>query len=299
VASRSERVLVTGSRGFTGRYLCEHLRKNGYEVIGLVDSMPSSPGEVAADIRCASATDEAVESIRPDLVVHLAAVSFVADEDIEGVYRTNLLGSLALLRALAARPASLRCVILASSANVYGNVEQPVIDESVPCAPTSHYAISKLAMEYMAGTFADRLPIVITRAFNYTGPGQPESFLVPKIVDHFRRRADAIELGNIDVIRDFMDVRTVVDVYRRLLACPAALGQTVNICSGQGISLREVISLLEAETGHRLEIRVNPKFVRAREVRRLVGSPQKLRSLVGEGPVISFTATLRDMLAQR
>jgi nucleoside-diphosphate-sugar epimerase len=122
---------------------------------------------------------------------------------------------------------------------------------------------------------------------------------VPKIVDHFRRRADAIELGNIDVIRDFMDVRTVVDVYRRLLACPAALGQTVNICSGQGISLREVISLLEAETGHRLEIRVNPKFVRAREVRRLVGSPQKLRSLVGEGPVISFTATLRDMLAQR
>jgi nucleoside-diphosphate-sugar epimerase len=297
VVSPSKRVLVTGSRGFTGRYLCEHLRQHGYEVIGLVDSLPLAAGEVHANLLNAAATDRAVASITPDFVIHLAAVSFVADEDVEGIYRTNLLGSLALLRALAARPAGVRCVILASSANVYGNIESATIDETAATSPTSHYAASKLAMEHMAGTFRDTLPTVITRPFNYTGPGQPQHFLVPKIVSHFRRKAGVIELGNIDVTREFMDVRTVVDVYRRLLECPAALGETVNICLGRGISLREVISLLEAETGHRIEIRVNPQFVRTRELHRLVGSPQKLVSLIGQGPEIPFIATLRHMLA--
>jgi nucleoside-diphosphate-sugar epimerase len=298
VASRSERVLVTGARGFTGRYLCEHLRRDGYDVTGLVDSGPCSDAEVVANLRDAAATERAVASVRPDLVIHLAAISFVADEDIEGVYRTNLLGSLALLRALATRRANVRCVILASSANVYGNVGVPLIEESLPCAPTSHYAVSKLAMEYMAATFRDALPIVVTRAFNFTGPGQAEPFLVPKIVAHFRGNAPMIELGNTDVIRDFLDVRTVVEVYRRLLDCSAALGETLNICSGQGISLREIISLLEAETGHRLELRVNPKFVRANDIHRLVGSPRKLHALIGQLPEMPFSTTLRDMLAQ-
>jgi nucleoside-diphosphate-sugar epimerase len=297
VASRSERVLVTGARGFTGRHLCEHLRASGYEVTGLVESLPAGANEVHANLLDSAATARAVEQARPDRVIHLAAVSFVAHDDVEGIYKTNLLGSLALLRALAARPAGVRCVILASSANVYGNVERAAIDESVPCTPTSHYAASKLAMEHMAGTVRNTLPTVITRPFNYTGPGQPEHFLVPKIVSHFRRKAGVIELGNIDVTREFMDVRTVVDVYCRLLECPAALGETVNICLGRGISLREVISLLETETGHRMEIRVNPQFVRARELHRLVGSPQKLVSLIGQGLEIPFIATLRDMLA--
>jgi nucleoside-diphosphate-sugar epimerase len=297
VASRSERVLVTGARGFTGRYLCEHLRASGYEVIGLVESLPAGANEVQANLLDSAATARAVEQARPDRVIHLAAVSFVAHDDVEAIYRINLLGSLALLRALAARATGLRCVILASSANVYGNVRGAEIDESMACAPTNHYAASKLAMEHMAGTFGDTLPIVITRPFNYTGPGQPEHFLVPKIVDHFRRKASAIELGNIDVIREFMDVRTVVDVYRRLLECPAALGETVNICLGRSISLREVLTLLEAETSRRIEIRVNPQLVRGREVRCLVGSPQKLVSLIGQVQAIPFASTLRDMLA--
>jgi len=297
VASRSERVLVTGARGFTGRYLCEHLRASGYEVVGLVESPLAGANEVHANLLDSAATARAVEQVQPDRVIHLAAVSFVAHDDVEAVYRVNLLGSLTLLRALAAQATGLRCVILASSANVYGKVKGAEIEESMPCAPTNHYAASKLAMEHMASTFGDTLPIVITRPFNYTGPGQPEHFLVPKIVGHFQRKASAIELGNIDVTREFMDVHTVVDVYRRLLACPAALGETVNICLGRSISLRQVIALLEVETGHRIEIRVNPHLVRAREVDCLVGSPQKLVSLIGQVPEIPFAATLVDMLA--
>jgi nucleoside-diphosphate-sugar epimerase len=299
VASRSERVLVTGARGFTGRHLCERLRADGYDVVGLVESPPAGADEAQANLLDAAAMASAVEQARPDRVIHLAAVSFVAHDDVEAIYRTNVLGSLALLRALAARAGRVRSVILASSANVYGNVEHPVIDETVPPEPVSHYAASKLAMEHMAATFRNDLPIVIARPFNYTGPGQAEHFVVPKIVSHVRRRASAIELGNIDVVREFLDVRAVVEVYRRLLECRAAIGETINICTGHGIALRDVIAALEAETGHHMDIRVNARFVRANEVRRLVGSPRKLESLIGTVPEIALTKTLRDMLASR
>jgi nucleoside-diphosphate-sugar epimerase len=95
-----------------------------------------------------------------------------------------------------------------------------------------------------------------------------------------------------------MDVRTVAAIYCQLLECDAAIGETVNICSGRAVALREIIDLLATETGHQMEISVNPKFVRARELRRLVGSPEKLRSLVGEVPEIAFRTTLREMLEQ-
>jgi nucleoside-diphosphate-sugar epimerase len=289
-------VLVTGARGFTGRYLCDRLRADGYEVIGLTESLPAAAGEVHANLLDAAATAHAVELARPDRVVHLAAVSFVAHEDVEAIYRVNLLGSLALLQALAPHADRIRSVILASSASVCGNVEVDAIDETMPSAPASHYGASKLAMEHMAATFRDRLPIVVARPFNYTGPGQAELFVVPKIVSHFRRKAKAIELGNIDVVREFLDVRAVVEIYRRLLECPAAVGETVNICAGRGVSLREVIAALEAQTGHHTEVRVDPKLVRANEVRRLVGSPRKLESLIGRVPEIPLATTLRDML---
>jgi nucleoside-diphosphate-sugar epimerase len=230
-------------------------------------------------------------------VIHLAAIAFVAAEDPEPFYRVNLLGTLALLRAIAAADRPVRRVVLASSANVYDNVEADVLDETMPTAPANHYAVSKRAMEDMAALFRPALPLVIARPFNYTGPGQSAQYLVPKIVDHFRRRAPVIELGNVDVIRDFLDVRTVAEVYRRLLEAPSAAGATVNICSGRGIALRDVIRLLERETGHDIRVEVNPRFVRARDVRRLVGSKHRLQELIGGVTALPFDATLRDMLA--
>jgi GDP-6-deoxy-D-talose 4-dehydrogenase len=297
VASHSERVLVTGARGFTGRYLRRELEGHGYDVVGLVNEAPTAANEVFADLRDPAAVATVVRDVAPDHVIHLAAIAFVAAEDPEPFYRVNLLGSLALLRAIAAADNPVRRVILASSANVYGNVEADLLDETTPTVPANHYAVSKRAMEDMAALFRPVLPIVIARPFNYTGPGQSVQYLVPKIVDHFRRRAPVIELGNVDVIRDFLDVRTVVEVYRRLLAAPAAAGATVNICSGRGLALRDVIGLLGQATGHAIRIQVNPRFVRAQDVRRLVGSNRRLRELIGETAAMPFEGTLRDMLA--
>src|SRR5690606_29793103 len=135
-----------------------------------------------------------------------------------------------------------RSVLLASSANVYGNTECSPIAETQPPAPVNHYAMSKLAMEHMARTYADRLPLFFTRPFNYTGPGQDASFVIPKLVTHFARRAPAVELGNLDVEREFNDVRFVCEAYLSLLQ-KAVPGEVYNICTGAPLTLRAVIDL--------------------------------------------------------
>lgn len=296
------KILVTGADGFTGRYLAAELQRAGYEVHGLVHN-PVASGKVAgvsalhvADLSDAAGLAAVVNEVQPDKVVHLAAIAFVAHGDIEAIYRTNLVGTRHLLEALAQSKAPLDAVLLASSANVYGNSVGGVLDENTPPAPANDYAVSKLAMEYVARLYADRLPLITVRPFNYTGVGQAESFLIPKIVNHVRRRAPLIELGNLDVARDFSDVRNVVQLYRRLLEAPAAVGQTFNVCTGQAWSLNDVLAMVREISGHDFEVRVNPAFVRQNEVKMLVGSRAKLDAVVGEVPEIALRDTLQWML---
>ena len=190
------------------------------------------------------------------------------------------MGTRHLLAALADLPAAPRSVLLASSANVYGNATAGELDETTPPQPANDYAVSKLAMEHMARLWQDRLPITIARPFNYTGAGQSSDFLLPKIMGHYQRCAPTLELGNLDVWRDFSDVRAVVQAYRRLLQVNSD-GHTVNICSGHTHSLREVLSMAEHLSGHQLQVKINPAFVRANEVKTLSGNPARLRALIG------------------
>ena len=296
------KILVTGADGFTGHYLAAELQRAGYEVHGLVHKPVASgkvPGVSAlhvADLSDAARLAAMVNEVQPDKVAHLAAIAFVAHGDIEAIYRTNLVGTRHLLEALAQSNAPLDAVLLASSANVYGNSVGGVLDENTPPAPANDYAVSKLAMEYAARLYAGRLPLIMARPFNYTGVGQAESFLIPKIVNHVRRRAPLIELGNLDVARDFSDVRNVVQLYRRLLEAPAAVGQTLNVCSGQAWSLNDVLAMVREISGHDFEVRVNPAFVRQNEVKTLLGSRARLDAVVGEVPEIALRDTLRWML---
>lgn len=295
------RILVTGVDGFTGRYLAIELHRAGYEVHGLVRTPPSEKVTGVSALHVADLADSAglaaaVREVQPSKVVHLAAIAFVAHGDIETIYRTNLVGTRNLLEALVQSQTSLNAVFLASSANVYGNAVEGVLDETTPPAPANDYAVSKLAMEYAAQLYADRLPLVIARPFNYTGVGQAESFLIPKIINHVRRRTPLIELGNLDVARDFSDVRNVVQLYRRLLEAPAAVGKTFNVCSGRAWSLNDVLTMAREISGHDFEVRVNPAFVRQNEVKMLVGSRLKLDAAVGQVPEIALHDTLRWML---
>jgi nucleoside-diphosphate-sugar epimerase len=239
----------------------------------------------------------AIEDAMPELVFHLAGIAFVAHDDMDGMYRTNIVGSRNLLSALAELSIPPRGVLMASSANVYGNATEGVLMESVAPAPANDYAISKLAMEMMARTWSDRLPITITRAFNYSGAGQSDRFLLPKIVGSFRRREPVLELGNLDVIRDFSDVRWVVQVYRRLLEAKSA-GKTINVCSGTGHSLLELLDLMRSLAEHDPQIKVNPAFVRANEVRVLTGSRALLEGIIGRVEPVPLRDTLEWMLAE-
>ena len=105
-----------------------------------------------------------------------------------------------------------------------------------------------------------------------------------------------IELGNLDVERDFLDVRTVADLYAGLLECPGAEGTVVNLCSGQAVSLRAIIGHMEAITGRRMAVETNPDFVRSNEITRLVGCNRRLRGLLGVAPEMDLARTLADML---
>lgn len=293
-----KRVLITGIHGFTGRYMAAELAANGYEVFGLGSQPGDEPNYRHADLADGEALCRVLAELQPDVIVHLAALAFVGHGDANAFYQVNLIGTRNLLEAIAASGKLPDCVLLASSANVYGNASAGVLSESTAPAPANDYAVSKLAMEYMASLWFERLPIVIARPFNYTGIGQAENFLLPKIVAHFRRQAERIELGNLDVWRDFSDVRAVVRAYRGLIEARPC-GQTVNVCSGRTHSLREVLAICTQATGHQLQVEVNPAFVRANEVKTLCGDASRLRVLLPDWQTPSLESTLSWMLADK
>jgi nucleoside-diphosphate-sugar epimerase len=290
------RVLITGISGFTGPYVRAALESRGHEVVGLADHAGRGAADRAVDLLDADSVRRFLKTESFDYVVHLAAVSFVAHETAADYYRVNVLGTLNLLEALAAGAGKLKKVVLASSANVYGRPLRSPVDESAAPAPMNHYGVSKLAMELMAGTWFERLPILITRPFNYSGVGQSPKFVLPKLVAHFRDQAETIELGDTAVVREFMDVRDVADVYAALLESAAA-SQAVNLCAGRGYRLDEILEKLRALTGAAPRIERAPALVRSNEIPQLVGSPARLKSLVPSVAFRPLDDTLRWMLA--
>lgn len=288
--------LVTGASGFTGRYMVDALKKRGFKVAGFGSESTNADETLACDLTDAEAVKASVDKVQPDWVVHLAALAFVGHADQEAFYRVNVFGTLNLLAALAERSKAPQRILIASSANIYGTPGVEVINEDICPAPVNHYACSKLAMEHMVATWFERLPIVIARPFNYTGPGQDERFLIPKIVSHFAQGKSVIELGNLDVSRDFSDVRDVVDAYVRLLESDVR-GQRINICSGHAVSLREIISLMEGIARYRINVEVNPAFIRANEIPVLRGDNQRLLAATGFAPRQDLKHTLEDMLS--
>ena len=168
------RVLVTGLDGFTGRYMQPELESHGHEVMALTSDL-TDPQAVASE----------VAHLKPEAVVHLAGIAFVGHGNANAFYEVNLIGTYNLLSALAQHVPDVRSVLLVSSANVYGNRSEGILSEDVTPNPANDYAVSKWSMERMAGLWLDKLPLFFVRPFNYTGVGQDNLFVIPKIVSHF------------------------------------------------------------------------------------------------------------------
>ena len=295
--SLSNRVLITGINGFTGVHLEQYLLAQGFDVYGTVIGETDNNKHFRCDITNKSEVYDVVQSVKPDYVIHIAAISFVGESNASLIYDVNVMGSENILEALVEHKIKVKKVILASSATVYGNQGQKVLDESMCPKPVNHYGISKLSMEHMASNYFDKLNIIITRPFNYTGVGQASHFLIPKIVSHYKDGKREIELGNIHVAREFNDVKFVVEVYHKLLLSSSD-STIVNLSSNNPIKLLEVIELMNQLAGYKIEIKVNPLFVRENEIDSLSGSTTKLKKIIEIDNHYSLKDTLMDMYAK-
>ena len=292
--TRKQKILITGIEGFSGFHLEKALVQEGYEIYGTCLKPSSKPHYLTCDITEMDDIQAVVDRVLPDAVIHLAGISFVGESNTTLFYDVNVIGTQNLLDALVKAKLPLQKVILASSATVYGNQHKEILNESMCPHPINHYGISKLAMEHLAATYFEKLPIIIVRPFNYTGVGQGEHFLIPKIVKHYREKQKSIELGNVHVSREFNDVRDIVAWYITLLKSEAK-STVINLCSGKAISLLKVIDDMNALAGYEIKVKINPIFVREHEIKTLFGSTQKLHQMILANETHSIRKTLEWM----
>ena len=287
------KILITGASGFVGRHFSAR-----YGGIPLAN---------AVDLRDPEDVRSAVASVRPDAVLHLAAQSSVASSFFNPTetFNINFLGTLHLLQALTAIDFN-GTFVYVGSADVYGATDdaQLPVNEAQPLRPRSPYAVSKIAAEALCYQWSQThsLRVVLTRPFNQIGPGQNLQFAVPdfarQIVDIRRgRRAPILVTGNLDVTRDFTDVRDVVQAYNMLLT-NGCNGETYNICSGREQGLRSIVDTLLHIAGVEAEIQVDTNRLRPSEQRRMVGDSRKIRDLIGWTPEIDLETTLTDILRE-
>ncbi|VWD51062.1 GDP-6-deoxy-D-lyxo-4-hexulose reductase [Burkholderia lata] len=287
-------ILVTGATGFVGRHLVHQLKELGHTVVGTTTR--SGGGAEVCDLRDRDRVHEVVRAADPEVVIHLAALSSVTQGATLEYYETNLVGTENLLQAVDSL-GSRRRFIFVSTAGVYGNQKTSLLSEDLAPLPVSHYGISKFACERVVTNFGDRHDITIARPFNLIGVGQSGSFIVPKLVRHFARREPSIRLGRLEPVRDYIDVHSCCDILASLIGQDASYGEVVNICSGRGTSVQELLDVITDVCGHKIEVVAAPEFMRANEVFRLLGSTAKLdRLLPNRRPLQPITNVMREML---
>lgn len=279
--SLSKKVLITGINGFTGKYLSDYYTERNFSVYGITNNAPpNQPHIFSCDLLEKERLIELIDQIQPEIVVHLAAISFVGHEDLTEMYQVNVLGTQNLLEAIRLKgKQKVEKILLASSATVYGNQLETELSEQMCPNPVNHYGISKLAMEQVAKMYFDDLPILITRPFNYTAPEQSTNFVIPKIASAFKNKQQTLELGNIEVFREYNSIHFICECYY-LLSISDYQSTVVNLCSGITYSLKEVIDYCSELSNHTLEVKINERFVRSNEIIRLSGSPKKLNEMI-------------------
>ena len=310
------RALVTGAAGFVGRYVARALLDAGWEVTGTALA-PDAAGASAmpelrwvyGDLRELAHVHEAVQVARPDLVIHLAAISHLptAANDPAMAWDVNVTATVRLLHALSQAHAAGTLaprVLVIGSAEQYGRQEPHVerLTESHPLLPRTVYAATKVAQEVAAlQTWrATGLPVVGVRPFNHSGAGQDPRFLLPALVARaLTLRAQPagtpLVLGNSTPIRDFLHVRDVVAAYIAL-GQHGEPGAVYNVASGVGRSVRDVAERILARVGLHTTLHEDPALVRPVDVPALVGDPARLQSVTGWRPTLTFDDLLDDLL---
>ena len=296
------RVLVTGATGFVGRWLARELEAAGHQVL-------ETPSSTALDLTDADATVRFVADRRPDAIAHLAGIASPRDAQADPgrALSVNVGGTQSVVEAIRASRRQV-ALLVAGSSDVYGRPrpEDLPLTEAAPLRTIQTYGLSKLAQEGIAIEAGARfgIPVVITRSFNHTGPGQRPDFVAPalarRVIEARSGGATSITVGNLDVQRDLGDVRDVVRAYRLLLEAVVAgtirSMTVVNVATGTTVSVRAVLEGLCQLAEVELEADVDLSLVRPDDPPVIVGDASALRALTAWSPRIGLERTLADLL---
>ncbi len=310
------RVLITGISGFVGPYLAEHLVEHhpDVDVWGLVrwrsdlsrlEPVRSQIRLVTGDMTDGPSLVRALQAAAPDVILHLAASSTVGTSwgAPAHVMQVNVIGELNLFEAI--RTLELEpIVVVAGSGEAYGKVEEQEnpVTETQPFRPVSPYAVSKAAQDLLAYQYFASWGIrtVRLRPFNHTGPGRPDRFVASSFARQLAEiemglRPPRLKVGNLDIVRDFTDVREVARAYW-LAALHCQAGQAYNVCSGRDVSIGQLLDALLRLSSCGVTVEVDPGRLRTADVPRLVGNHRLFTNTTGWEPMIPLETTLADLL---
>lgn len=296
------RALVTGADGFVGRWLIAHLEEQGDEVWRLNGRGLGDATTRIVDVRDAAGLEKAIAEAQPEIVYHLAAVAYGPDarRDLDQAVDVNIGGTRHVLTAcshLTTRP----LVLIVSSAEVYAPLADRPLRESDPVGPTNPYGATKLGQEAigLAYHLVGGIEVAVVRAFNHIGPGQRAEFVVPAFASQLARIAAGrqeplLEVGNLDPVRDFSDVRDVVRAYR-LIAEKRCTGRPLNVASGSPVRIGDLLDSLIRISKLDVEVVQDAARLRPNDVPFVVGDASELRRLTGWAPRVGLEQTLSDV----
>jgi GDP-4-dehydro-6-deoxy-D-mannose reductase len=309
------RALITGIAGFAGSHLADLLLSLGYQVIGI--DCPDVPltnllhlGEKIEihplDITDREEVARVLIEVSPEIIFHLAGISNVSSSWSSPVrtYDVNIIGTSNLLDAAASLSFSPK-VLLVSSAEVYGEVDkakQP-IDENNPLNPLSPYAVSKASLELLGHQHLklEKLPVIIARPFNHTGPRQRDNFVCSSFARQIAEaeagfKEPVIDVGNLEAKRDYSDVRDIVLGYLSIVN-RGGVGEVYNLASGKAHSIGEILKILLSLSQKRITVRRDPFRYRPADIPLILGNTEKAYREVGWKAEIPLKKTLSDILA--
>jgi len=298
-------VLVTGAGGFAGGHLIELLAGSA-DLVGWSRTQP--PPEIAAlakwqrvDILDREQVTDTIAMLRPDSIFHCAGLPHVAESwaDTAAPLATNVLGTHRLIEAV--ERVGSRCrIVVTGSAQVYAPSNEPIAEDD-RIAPSSPYALSKLAQEQLAlRSNSDTVAIIVTRPFNHTGPRQKPSFLAPSVARQIVMierglLEPVLKVGNLDPSRDIMDVRDAVRAYAALMKTGTP-GAIYNVASGVARPVRSIVEALVSRARVPVRIEQDPSRIRPSDVPVLAGNPRRLKQSTGWSPQVSFEKMVDDLL---
>lgn len=291
------KILITGGEGFTGCAMIPYLREYGFDVYAT--SRQLGNGLLYCDILDVNTVENIIYNIKPDYILHFAGIALPNFPDIHQMYNINIFGAKNILDAVLKSNHAVQKIIIASSAHVYGDAISNVpLKEDVCVKPNSHYSNSKYAMEVLVRLYFDKLPIIITRPFNYTGFGQSTDYIIPKLIENYQQKKPQVVLGDINVIRDFSDLQDVLFFYYKLLTSTLS-GEVINLCSGHGISISEIIDILDKLCGYKIKVVSDTTLVRKGDKPIFIGDNTKLDQIMGKYSRVTITQTLKNMVSAK